>query len=150
MMYGNWVANATVVGATFGAVVLCVLAHYEGLIGLSRRLGRLHPRHQRAKVLYAILTVVFLHVAEIWIFGVFFWLLLLWPACGAIAGQAALHFLDAIYLSAITYSTVGYGDLAPLGPIRFLAGTEALVGFVMITWSASFTFLEMQRYWQHP
>jgi hypothetical protein len=31
--------------------------------------------------------------------------------------------------------------------VRFLAGMEALSGFVLITWSASFTFLEMQRYW---
>ena len=56
-------------------------------------------------------------------------------------------FLDFVYFSAITYTTVGFGDYVPTGPIRFLAGTEALTGFLLITWSASFTFLEMQRYW---
>lgn len=44
-------------------------------------------------------------------------------------------------------TTVGYGDMIPLGPIRFLYGTQALVGFVLITWSASFAFIEMQRNW---
>ena len=28
-----------------------------------------------------------------------------------------------------------------------MTGVEALAGLVMITWSASYTFLEMQRYW---
>jgi hypothetical protein len=42
---------------------------------------------------------------------------------------------------------VGFGDLVPHGAIRFMTGMEALTGLVMITWSASFTFLEMQRDW---
>jgi len=32
--------------------------------------------------------------------------------------------------------------------LRFLSGTTAITGFVMIGWSASFTFLEMQRFWR--
>ena len=48
----------------------------------------------------------------------------------------------------MTYTTVGFGDLAPVGAVRFLSGTEALTGFVLITWSASFTYLEMERYWR--
>jgi len=32
--------------------------------------------------------------------------------------------------------------------LRFLCGTEALVGFILITWSASFLYLEMQEYWR--
>ena len=47
-----------------------------------------------------------------------------------------------------TYTTIGFGDLAPVGPIRFLAGTQGLVGFVLISWSASFTYLEMERCWR--
>jgi hypothetical protein len=57
-------------------------------------------------------------------------------------------FFDLVYLSAMSYTTVGFGDVAPIGPIRFLTGTEALTGFVLIAWSASFTYLEMERYWK--
>jgi len=32
--------------------------------------------------------------------------------------------------------------------MRILAGSQSLLGFVLITWSASFTFLEMQTYWK--
>jgi Ion channel len=152
-MYDNWAANLTVMFATVVTVALAVLVHYEGLIVLSRRIQHLHGR-QRIKVLYAILTVLALHVGEIWLFGAVLWLLLQWPDCGFVALSAhaggQTGFFDAVYLSAITFTTVGFGDLAPVGPIRFLSGTEALTGFVLITWSASFTFLEMERYWRNP
>lgn len=89
-----------------------------------------------------------LHIAEIWIFGLGLWVLLQLPDAGAIAGQGSHALLDSIYLSAVTFSTVGFGDLAPVGSIRFLLGTEALLGLMLITWTASFTFLEMERNWR--
>jgi hypothetical protein len=145
-MYGNWIANTAVVVATLLAVVLSILTHYEGLIALSTALGA-KARHQRVKVLYAILSLLFLHVVEIWIFGIALWGLLRWPECGSLSSTAP-HLFDAVYFSAVTYSTVGYGDMIPTGAVRFLAGTESLVGLVLITWSASFTYLEMERFWR--
>ncbi len=150
-MYDHWGANAVVFAATLAAVLLSVLAHYEGLLFVSRRLKNTSgPR--RTHVLYAILSMLGLHVLEIWIFGVAIWLLLQWPECGHIAGVAgeisATGLLDAVYFSAMTYSTVGFGDVVPVGPIRLLAGTEGLIGLLLIGWSASFTFLEMERFWR--
>jgi hypothetical protein len=145
-VYANWLANLSVVLGTLAAVVFSVLIHYEGLVIISRRLA-VHRGHERVKVLYAIGSVLVLHVIEIWLMGVTYWLLLLWPENGSIGAQ---HLLDCVYFSAATYTTVGFGDLAPVGPIRFLAGTEALVGLVLITWSASFTYLEMERFWRRP
>lgn len=146
LAYANWAANGAVVAATAAAVVASVLLHYEGLILVSRRLAG-GAGHRRVKVLYAIGSAIALHVAEIWIFGLALWALLHWPESGVV-GKGVPHLFDAVYFSAVTFTTVGYGDLAPEGPIRFLAGTEALTGFVLITWSASFTYLEMERYWR--
>ena len=145
--YSNPYANLTVVLATLLTVALCVLLHYEGLSRLSRSVSR-SDSPRRRRVLYAIMGVLGLHVTEIWLFGGVLWLLLLWPDCGYLHGLTHAPLLDAVYLSAMTYTTVGFGDLAPVGPIRFLSGTEALTGFVLITWSASFTFLEMERFWR--
>ena len=145
-MYSNGLANVTVIAATVLAVGLSILTHYEGLIGLSKVLEA-RVRHPRSRVFHAIIALLLLHVVEIWIFGVVLWSLLQWPACGALSGES-LHFFDAVYFSAVTYSTVGYGDLNPIGPIRFMAGTESLVGLVLITWSASFTYLQMERFWK--
>jgi hypothetical protein len=147
-VYAHWDANLLVVLVTALAVAACVLVHYEGLVRLSVCIGRRHESQRRRRVLHGIFGVLALHVVEIWIFGVATWLLLRWPETGAVAGAHALGLLDAIYLSAVTYTTVGFGDLAPVGPIRFLCGTEALAGLVLITWSASFTFLEMDRFWR--
>lgn len=148
-MYENWSANIAVVAATGLAVAICVLLHYEGLVLTSRYLGR-HSGRERSKVLVGIFAVMFLHTLEIWVFGITYWLLQMWPSLGHITGERAEHIFDAVYFSAITFTTVGYGDQAPAGALRFLAGTEALTGFVLIAWSASFTYLEMEKFWRRP
>lgn len=46
---------------------------------------------------------------------------------------------DAFYFSAITYLTVGYGDLCPLGIGRWIAGIEGFVGvFLMAYFTVAF------------
>ena len=145
-MYSDWSVNFVVFAVTVAIVALSVLLHYEGLLLTFRGLARL-VRHRRITVLYAISSVLLLHVLEIWLFGLAYWALLRWPEFGSL-GTGFQHFFDAIYFSAVTFTTVGYGDLAPAGPIRFLAGTESLTGFVLIAWSASFTYLEMERFWR--
>lgn len=151
-MYENWLVNLLVVAAAAGAVALCVLVHYEGLLLTSRGLQRIGGQ-QRVKVLYGIFSMLILHVVEIWVFGAVIWILLHWPACGHIVSGVSkelgmLGLLDSVYLSAVTYTTVGFGDVVPVGPIRFVSGMEALTGFLMIGWSASFTYLEMERFWR--
>lgn len=147
-LYEDWQANAVVVCATTLAVSLSVLVHYEGLALISNWLAKRRELHSRRKVLYSIFSVLALHVTEIWIFGITIWLTLQYPETGFIKGADPLHLLDAVYLSAVTFNTLGFGDLVPVGPIRFIAGTMSLTGFVLITWSASFTYLEMERYWR--
>ena len=150
-MYENWTINLWVVTSAVAAVALCVLLHYEGLLLTSRGLQRIGGP-QRIKVLYGIFSMLILHVIEIWVFGITIWSLLHWPECGRIiangSAQQGLGLLDSVYLSAITYTTVGFGDVVPVGPIRFMSGMEALTGFVMIGWTASFTYLEMERFWR--
>ncbi|MGL6289161.1 MAG: potassium channel family protein [Silanimonas sp.] len=147
-MYPHWDANLLVVAVTFATVAAAVLLHYEGLNLLSRRLARRHESQRRRKVLFGIFGVMALHVAEIWLFGLAVWGVLQYPETGSVAGVHQVGLFDAVYLSAVTFTTVGFGDLTPVGPIRFLSGTTALTGFVLIAWSASFTYLEMERFWR--
>jgi hypothetical protein len=146
-LYSHWIANLLVVVVTGATVALAVLVHYEGLAWMSSRLPKLQALRRR-KVLMGVYGVILLHVIEIWLFGLSIWLLLMIPNAGAMSGVAHTPFFDAIYLSAVTFSTVGFGDLAPVGPIRFVSGTEALTGFILITWSASFLYLEMEQFWR--
>lgn len=136
-----------VVLVTVITVLLAVTLHYEVSVGLSRRFAR-SPLLGRRRVLLLILGLLLAHVAEIWLFAAALWLLLREPGTGALIGFETLDFLDMVYMSAVTYTTLGYGDVVPRGDIRFLLGTEALTGFMLITWSASLTFLEMQQHWR--
>jgi hypothetical protein len=145
-VHQDWPANLTVVAVTLGLVALCVLVHYEGLVLTQRVISR-QRRHRRVKVMEAISMLIVLHMVEIAIFGLAYWFVLLWPQNGSIT-PATYDLFDHLYFSAVTYTTVGYGDLAPVGPIRFMAGVESLLGLVLITWSASFTYLEMERFWK--
>jgi hypothetical protein len=148
--YTNWGANLAVVGATALAVVLAALTHFEGLSWLSSRLGHVGRigGTKRRVVLYAVLSLILLHIVEIWLFGLAYHFLLLWNETGRISGAISPSIFDHVYFSATVFTTVGFGDLSPAGPIRFLAGTEALTGFVLIGWSASFTYLEMVQLWR--
>jgi hypothetical protein len=66
---------------------------------------------------------------------------------GLLSDMPSEHFYYYFYYSAITYTTLGFGDIIPLGPLKILTAMEALMGLGFITWSASFTFLEMQKLW---
>jgi hypothetical protein len=140
-------AYALVALVTLVTLAACVLLQYEGLLFIWRWLSD-HPGHRRVKVLYGIFSLLALHVIEILIFTVALWLLVQWPAAGRLDGQQASGFLDYVYFSAVTFSTVGFGEIWPVGPIRLLCAVEALAGLVLITWSASFTYLEMEKFWR--
>jgi len=144
-IYANWSANLVVVLTTVFAVVAAAFTHYEGLAWINRSITHVgHPR--RRSILYAVLALISLHIAEIWIFGLGYYLLLLWPGAGHMSGTSG-SILEYVYFSATVFTTLGFGDLLPTGPIRFLTGTEALTGFVLIGWSASFTYLKMEHLW---
>ncbi len=128
------------------AVVLCVALHYEGLRFISRRLPLPDHRH-RARIVLLILGLLALHITEIWIFGTGYWLLLGGEGFGTLDGQGAMSLPDCVYYSASVFTTLGFGDIVPSGPIRFMTGTEAIAGLTLITWSASYTFLFMQKTW---
>lgn len=146
-MYAHWGANFIVVLATAITVAMAVLVHYEGLRWMSGRLGTL-PAVRRRKVLFGVYGVIALHIVEIWLFGSCLWLLLQVEHTGFVRGVTDPVLLDAVYMSATTFSTLGFGDLVPIGPLRFLVGTETLSGFILISWSASFLYLEMQEFWR--
>ena len=140
--------NIAVVLATGFIVLACVLLHYEVFTLLTRVLARLHLHIRRRRILLLIIGLLVLHVTEIWLFGIGYFVLLRDQSFSQIKGSGG-GLLDLVYFSAVVYTTLGLGDLVPAGAIRFMTGMEALTGFVLITWSASFTFLEMQKFWKN-
>ncbi|HJW45864.1 MAG TPA: potassium channel family protein [Lysobacter sp.] len=136
----------------FLVTALVVVIHYEGVHWLARRYAGRTPKRDRTAMLRIIFALLALHIVEIWCYGLTYWGLTKIPDAGFVHGtygvQGAHTLFDAVYLSAITFSTVGFGDLAPVGAIRLVSGMESLTGLLLITWSASFTYLEMSRLWR--
>ena len=131
-----------------GIVTVCVTLHYESLRFLGRTLGA-HV-HKRIGVLLVMLGLLAAHGLEIWVFALGYLFAGTAPDMGRIAGVANPDIIDCMYLSSMVYSTVGFGDLVPVGAMRMLTAAESLTGLSMITWSASFTFLAMQKFWPAP
>jgi len=51
----------------------------------------------------------------------------------------------ALYFSAVTYTTTGYGDLVLPREWRLVGGVEALTGILMCGWSTGFFFVVVNR-----
>lgn len=131
---------------TVGAVMVCVFMHYEALRRISVWLPTTN-HYRRRRIAYIILWILFLHVAEIWVFGLAYFALLQSEGYGTLVGMDPVTLFDCVYYSAVVFSTLGFGDIIPDGPIRFITGMEALAGLTFITWSASYTFVIMDRSW---
>jgi len=67
---------------------------------------------------------------------------------GTLEGNNSGTIWDCAYFSFTTFTTLGFGDIVRLGDLRYLTGIESLTGLVLITWTASFLYYEMQRYWE--
>lgn len=146
-MAPDFYVNLAVVLLTALVIALTVGIHYEGLNWLARRLSS-HGALRRRRVLLGVIGALALHITEIWLFGFAYWICLALPGAGGVSGAYDGGLLDTVYLSAMTFSTVGFGDVAPHGAIRFIAGTEAVLGLFLIAWSATFTYYEMAQNWR--
>jgi hypothetical protein len=125
------------------AVVSCVGLHLATLVVLSRTLDRWFKRAHWRAIGCLVLIAIVAHLVEITVFTV---------------GIRFLEFLQdeslhtpavtfgAWYTSAAAYTTLG-DETPKLLSIRLLVAVEALTGLILITWTASFLFLVMQRTW---
>ncbi|MBT3187320.1 MAG: two pore domain potassium channel family protein [Candidatus Thioglobus sp.] len=127
-------------------VALSVLIHYEFLYRATTLVPKVRIKH-RFRIVMVVFIALIAHVVEIGLFALAYFYMVKDEFWGSIQGNFNGSLLDSLYFSFTNFSTLGFGDIEPFGAIRFLVGMEALVGFVLITWTASFLFYEMQRYW---
>lgn len=128
-------------------VAITVAIHYEILRLLSDAIPRMRVQ-LRHRVVIGVLGTICAHVVEICLFGLAFFLMHEQGGFGELVGRYDGTLIDSVYFSFTNYTTVGYGDISPTGNLRFLAGMEAITGLSLITWSASFMFMEMTMFWQ--
>lgn len=127
-------------------VVLSVTIHYEFLSRLSEALPKIKIK-QRAKIILGVFAALIAHAIEIWVFALAYYLKHKNPRWGHLEGNFDGSMLDCVYYSFTSFTTLGFGDIVPIGDIRYMTGIESLTGLVLITWTASYLFLEMQKHW---
>jgi hypothetical protein len=127
-------------------ITTVVIIHYECLLRLNLLMPKLKIWH-RFRIVFGVLGALVAHAIEVWVFALGYYAMNKIGTLGQLTGQFDGSFMDSVYFSFTTYTTIGFGDISPLGPLKYLTGLEALTGLVLITWTASFLFIEMQRYW---
>jgi hypothetical protein len=125
--------------AAWSLMAVCVIVHALGLTAALRWIAQ-QPRTERRFFRWTWVFIrlaawiIVLHVIEIIVWAAFFH----WKA-------AMPDLQSAIYFSAATYTTTGYGDLVLAEQWRLLAGIEALTGILMSGWSTGFFFAFVNR-----
>jgi hypothetical protein len=136
---------AIALAVSFFLVIATIALHYEALRQLSDVVPKLRIA-PHIRILVVIVGVFAVHLVEVGIYAGAFAALSGFGA-GALAGAVEGSFADYFYLSLTGYTTLGVGDVYPVGPPRLVFAIESLNGLVLIGWSASFTYLAMERFW---
>jgi hypothetical protein len=123
----------------WGLMALCVVIHATGVNFAVRRLG--NPKSAAEQFwlgtwLFIRLAawIVLLHLIEISTWALFY----MWK-------DAMPDLQSALYFSAVTYTTTGYGDLVLPQEWRLVGAIEALTGILMCGWSTGFFFVVVSR-----
>lgn len=131
---------------TLLVVAACVVIHLEALTLTRKNILRI--KGTRPRMIFLVSAILLAHLIEICVFGGGYALAISTTESSRLVGYESYQLKDYFYYSAVVYSTLGFGDLVPTGGLRIMTGIESMTGLVLITWSASFTFLEMQRRWE--
>ena len=138
-MLAVFIANILVIATV-------VIIHYEFMYRFTLLMPKMNVRH-RFRIVLGVFGALCAHAVEVWIFALSFFWMHHADGWGEFEGNFEGSLMDCVYFSFTTYTTLGFGDVVPHGELRYLTGLEALTGLVLITWTASFLYLEMTRYW---
>ncbi len=140
----------TLVFTAFVLIAATIIIHGIGTTSWLRHLLRRHAvpggQFRPAKVLSILvstaLVLITLHLLEILVWALAYMIVL--PSSELQTMESALYF------SAVTFTTLGYGDITLSSDWRLLSGLEAIDGILLIGWTTAFLFAVLQRAWQVP
>jgi len=132
---------------TIGAIlILLTTAVHAGGMSLSLRSVHSHATIEGSrlhlnrvfKVGMVILIMYLVAIIEVLIWGTAY-----------LAFDAIEGLENVIYFSAVTFTTLGYGDVVLEGNQRILSSLEAINGIIMFGWSTAIVIAAVQRVYFH-
>ena len=118
---------------------MTVCVHYCGLryiAGLARR----WDTSKHIVPLTLMFGIAMLQLVEILMYAGIFYYLHTYTNLGDFTEKFKPISRDYIYFSGANYTTLGMSNFYPEGHFKIFAVTEALAGFMMLTWSATFFY----------
>jgi len=128
-------------------VITTVLVHNECLLFIKRNIVDTSSIPRRWYVALTVMLLLLAHTVEIILFSTGYYIAVHVFELGEIEDAVSDDIASLLYYSFSSYTSLGIGDLRPIGMIRLITGIEALLGLLMIGWSASFLYLEMRSLW---
>lgn len=127
-------------------VAATIAVHYETLRFTSQRVTHLRIS-PRARIIVMLVAALSSHMIHALLYALAYLGLEEVGGFGTIGGERGHSLEDAFYFSITSYTTLGIGDLFPTGALRIISGIEALNGLVMVGWTASVTYIYMEKFW---
>jgi hypothetical protein len=126
--------------------MVTIMIHYEALRVTSRVFTHIHIA-PRARILVVLAVTLLSHFLQVMLYAWAYYLMHYADGFGYVSGAEPFDMENAFYFSISSYTTLGIGDLIPNGGLRIISGAEALNGLVLVGWTASFTYLTMEKFW---
>ena len=139
--------SSIVLAAT--AVISSTWIHLTVMRWISGGMAKV-PLRPFNRVMLAVLILFVAHFGGVIIYAVGFGIGHQVLQLGSFSGEGVETMLDYFYFSAVSYTSLGLGDIVPTEHLRFLTGVEALNGLLLIAWSGAFLFAMMNRLWDWP
>ena len=120
-------------------LLMTVCVHYCGLKYVATLSQRWNTSRHIVPI-FLMFCIALLHLLEILIYAGIFYLLDIFTDLGSFTSEFKPILRDYMYFSGANYTTLGMSDFYPQGHFKIFAITEALAGFMMLTWSATFFY----------
>ena len=132
---GEWRA----LGAAFLLLMIAGVWHLGGILTIRGFMRRFGLRRYLA-VLAAFWGLALLHLSEILIGALVYGLAIGWLELGSVTQGYGDSAGGLLYLSGVTFATLGYTGQVMDGPLRLMSMMHSLAGFMLITWSATYVY----------
>jgi hypothetical protein len=136
---------ATAITVIVSAIV--ILVHFETMTWLTK-LAQIRRLPTRLSLLLGVFVLFAAHSLEVWIFAGSLYVASEVLSVGQFSGAFDGSARDYLYISLVNYTTLGYGEIVPTGGLRTISGFEALIGLLMMAWSAAFTVFRLTDRWR--